>query len=102
MIEVQNLDVEMYIKMCSLFNGSKSICWSYVHEVMNYVSHIPMENLQGSASEEVFKTDFTILKDNLHDSRVYWLQLEDFEQSIINNSAVRKFKFILLMRIDIG
>ena len=69
---------------------------------MNYVSHIPMENLQGSASEEVFKTDFTILKDNLHDSRVYWLQLEDFEQSIINNSAVRKFKFILLMRIDIG
>ena len=88
MIEVQKLDVEMYIKMCNLFDGSKSICWSYVHEAVNYVSHIPMENLQGSASEEVFKTDFTLLKYNLHDSRVYWLQLEDFEQSIINNPAV--------------
>ena len=86
-IELKNLDLAMYIKICRLFDGRKSICWSYVNNVRNYVSHIPMENLQGNASEEDFKTDFTILKDNLYDSGVYLLRLENFEQRIMSNCA---------------
>ena len=86
-IELKNLDLAMYIKICRLFDGRNNICWSYVNNVRNYVSHIPMENLQGNASEEDFRTDFTILKDNLYDSGVYLLRLENFEQRIMSNCA---------------
>ena len=86
-IELKNLDLAMYIKICRLFDGRNNICWSYVNNVRNYVSHIPMENLQGNASEEDFRTDFTILKDNLYDSGVYLSRLENFEQRIMSNCA---------------
>ena len=49
-IDLQKLDMTMYIKINRLFDGKEGVYWSYVNGLRNYVCHIPMENLVGSAS----------------------------------------------------
>lgn len=61
-IDVQKLDMAMYIKINRLLDGEKGFCWSYVNAVRSYVSYIPMVELICSASEEDFTIKFIWLK----------------------------------------
>ena len=86
-IDVENIDIAMYIKINSLFDGETHFLWSKVNKVRNYVSHIPMVHLQGvSTEEDDFNNKFIAIKKCLFDSRLLsWERLNHFEHWIINN-----------------
>ena len=85
-IDVENIDIAMYIKINSLFDGETNFLWSYVAYVRNYVSHIPMVHLQEvSTEEDDFNNKFIEIKKCLFDSGLSWERLNYFEHWIINN-----------------